>query len=285
MPCSHDSGDDNQRAVCHLAGCRRHRWMVGRAQLAALWRFHRSGTLPVHRRQTLLPPSFGNFSKEMEGLRISLLALFGWFTFRYPSDLQSLEPVPAGGRRGLAAGVVATVAQNRTAASSSASTCRCLYSWLGCSCSRLLIRWTHAHAGHAGTPALPRHCIPGLVSHAGMVGMAAGSAFLVGVAPASLLLLAIASLVFFIRPAYQPPPLISPDDIPLQHRLEPVVTDDRILSLGGVVTPETIDLASFSISPFTGRLWSRFLTMPACLSTSSVGITNRSGNSTPIRAV
>ena len=71
--------------------------------------------------------TLGNFAKEMEGLRISLLALFGWFNIPV-SDWVYLvwDPFLLVCGIGLAAGPVATATRpSGPQPISSLSTCRC----------------------------------------------------------------------------------------------------------------------------------------------------------------
>ncbi len=188
------------------------------------------------------PLSFGNFSKEMEGLRISLLALFGWFNIPVSAwiyKVWDLFLLAAG--VGLLLGLWRRLRRNpdRRQFFRQRLSMLVLLAWL-LLFTISLIRWTAMTPGTQGRLLFPAIAPLALFLMLGWSEWLPGRRFWLALPPASLLLLAIASLVFFIRPAYQPPPLITPDDIPLQHRLEPVVTDDRILLLGGAVTPETI---------------------------------------------
>lgn len=188
------------------------------------------------------PLNLDNFAKEMEGLRISLLALFGWFNIPVADWIYliwDLFLLAAGA--GLLLGLWRRLRDHsdRSQFFRQHLSMLVLLLWL-ILLTISLIRWTEMTPGTQGRLLFPAIAPLALFLMLGWAEWLPGRRFWPALPPAGLLLLTVSSLLFFIRPAYQHPPLITQDDIPAQHLLEPVVNDNRILLLGGAVTPATI---------------------------------------------
>ena len=188
------------------------------------------------------PLGFGNFGKEMEGLRISLLALFGWFNIpvaHWVYQIWDLFLLAAGA--GLLLGLWRRLRNHPHPGQffRQRLAMLALLAWLAL-LSISLIRWTMMTPGTQGRLLFPAIAAIAFFLMLGWREWLPGRRVWLALPPSGLLLLAISSLVFVIRPAYQPPPLITQDEIPAQHRLDPVISDGRIALLGGAVSPETI---------------------------------------------
>jgi len=186
--------------------------------------------------------SLENFGKEMEGLRISLLALFGWFNIPVAHWIYQIWDffLLATGA-GLLLGLWRRLRSHpdRSQFFRERLSILVLLAWLVL-LTLSLIRWTAMTSGTQGRLLFPAIAPLTFFLMLGWSEWLHGRRFWLALPPAGLLLLSISSLLFFIRPAYQPPPLITRDEIPAQQRLEPVITDDHIALLGGAVSPETI---------------------------------------------
>ena len=189
------------------------------------------------------PLSLSNFGKEMEGLRISLLALFGWFNIPVAEWIYLVwDLFLLAAAAGLLLGLWRRLRKNPDHRQFFRQhlSMLVLLTWLGL-LTISLIRWTAMTPGTQGRLLFPAIAPLAIFLMLGWSEWLPGRRFWLVLPPSGLLLLAVSSLLFFIRPAYQTPPLITADDIPVQHRLvESVVNDDRVLLLGEAVAPGTI---------------------------------------------
>ncbi len=175
---------------------------------------------------------------EFQGLRISLLGLFGWFNVPLPGWIYTLwDTFLALAGIGLLQGVWRR--RFRLRPWHSRAFFLLLVLWLGLLLLGL-IRWTTLTPGTQG-----RLLLPGLVSFSLLVMLGwrewvPGKDVWLALPPGALLLLSLYSLIWVIPAAYRYPRLISPEAIPASARREPIIYDGRIQLLGAEAHPRTL---------------------------------------------
>jgi len=175
---------------------------------------------------------------ELQGLRISLLALFGWFSIPLPDFIYKIwDAFLAISAIGFLQGVWRRrfhLAHER---------CHIflvlLALWLGLM-SVSLAMWTKTTFGTQGRLLFPAISSLAILIMLGWREWLPGRKWWLSIPPAVLLALSIYSASHVIPAAYRPPKIITVDDIPADARIQPVVFDERIALVGAKVQPETL---------------------------------------------
>ncbi|NOZ49841.1 MAG: hypothetical protein GXP37_07295 [Chloroflexi bacterium] len=187
--------------------------------------------------------TWDHLSTELQGLRVSFLAVFGWFNLLLPAAIYRLWDVflamSSGGwlvalwrrwRRGWRPGQL-TPRDGALWA---------LVLWIMVLFISLL-RWISLTPGAQGRLLFPALLAINLFLLLGWRALWPSRPLWMALPPAALLVLALISPFAIIRPAYQPPPTISPAAIPATARLaDPIEIDGRVRLLGVDVTPTTL---------------------------------------------
>ncbi len=175
---------------------------------------------------------------EFQGLRISLLGLFGWFNIPLPQwTYRAWDLFLAMTAIGFLQGVWRRRFHLRPLRRY--ALLMLLAGWLVI-IFLALIRWTTLTPGTQG-----RLIFPALASMAVLVMLGwrewlPGKRWWLALPPAALLLLSLYSAFWVIPSAYRYPDLISPEDIPPEARREPITFDGRIQLLGAWAQPLTV---------------------------------------------
>ncbi|HIQ12052.1 MAG TPA: DUF2142 domain-containing protein [Caldilineales bacterium] len=175
---------------------------------------------------------------EFQGLRISLLGLFGWFNIPLPEGVyQVWNGFLAVSAIGFLQGVWRRRFRLRPLRRHAFLIL--LAAWLGV-IFLALIRWTMLTPGTQG-----RLLFPALVSLSALVMLGwrewlPGKRWWLALPPTALLALALFSVAWTIPSAYRYPDLIPPEAIPPEARRAPITYDGRIQLLGAQVRPATV---------------------------------------------
>ena len=182
------------------------------------------------------PLTWHNLRSELQSLRVSYLATFGWFNIILPRWVYVLWDLFLAAS--LVGFIVGLAARRRTPLPISGPALTLLLTWVAVFLLSLL-RWTALTPGAQG-----RLLFPAIAAIAALL-MLGWSAWLprrpgwLAIPPLGLLTIAVLSLPLAILPAYRTPPLISPDDVPAAARIDPIVVDERFRLLGVETTPTT----------------------------------------------
>ena len=175
---------------------------------------------------------------EFQGLRISLLGLFGWFNIPLPDWIYRVwDTFLAVSAIGFLQGVWRRRFRLRPLRRHAFLIL--LAGWLGI-IFLALIRWTTLTPGTQG-----RLLFPALVSLAILIMLGwrewlPDRTWWLALPPTALLALALYSVIWVIPSAYRYPDLISPNDIPAEARHAPIIFDGRIQLLGAKAQPMTV---------------------------------------------
>ncbi len=181
-----------------------------------------------------------NLDAELEGLRASLVAVFGWFNLALPGWIYRVWD----------AFVVAALAglawwqwrRRRQAASTiqvRGGILVMLGLWAVLSILEVL-RWTSLTPGSQGRLLMPALAGANIILLFGWSRWWPERRMWWWGPPAGMLVLAAACLPLLIMPAYRKPPLIAEGQVPPGARTPPVIIDQRIRLVGAEVTPATV---------------------------------------------
>jgi len=175
---------------------------------------------------------------EFQGLRISLLGLFGWFNVPLPEVVYRLWDtflvisaigfLQAVWRRRLHLRPLRRYAFLIT-----------LALWLGLMLIAL-IRWTSLTPGTQGRLLFPAIASLGILLMLGWRAWQPDRTWWLAIPPILLLTTSIYSVGWVIPAAYRPPETIAPAAIPTTARRQPILFDGGIMLVGAEATPETV---------------------------------------------
>ncbi|NOZ71462.1 MAG: hypothetical protein GXP38_06035, partial [Chloroflexi bacterium] len=200
-----------------------------------------------------------NLSTELQGLRISFLAVFGWFNLLLPEAIYRVWDAFL-----LVSGVGLVLAAGRrwrrgwrpAKLSPRSLSFLALVLWVIVLFASLL-RWISMTPGAQARLLFPAIIAINLFLLLGWRALCPGRERWLLLPPAVLLILALISPFFVIRPAYQAPPTLSSQAIPAAARLpDPVDIDGRVRLLGASVHPTRL----YPAETFTLTLYWQALT-------------------------
>jgi len=178
------------------------------------------------------------FRTEFQGLRISMLGLFGWFNVPLPEMVyRAWDAFLAVSAIGFLQGVWRRRFNLRPLRRYAFLLLLAL--WLGVMLAAL-IRWTSITPGTQGRLLFPAIASLGVLSMLGWREWLPNSGWWLALPPAALLTISIYSVAWVIPAAYRPPTTIAPADIPMEARRPPIIFDGRIMLAGAQVSPETV---------------------------------------------
>jgi hypothetical protein len=179
-----------------------------------------------------------HFVTEFQGLRISILGLFGWFNIPLPEWLYQVWDAFLGvSAIGLLQGVWRRRFHLRPLRKYAFLILLAL--WLGVILAAL-IRWTTLTPGTQGRLLFPAVSSLSILLMIGWREWLPTRSWWLSIPPILLLITSIYSVGWVIPAAYRPPETITPDDIPMTARIEPVIFDGHIMLMGVAVQPETV---------------------------------------------
>jgi hypothetical protein len=179
-----------------------------------------------------------HFIPEFQGLRVSLLGLFGWFNIPLPEHIYQIwDAFLVVSAIGFLQGVWRRRFHLRPLRR------RAFLILLGLwllSILLALIIWTSKTPGTQARLIFPAIASLGILLMIGWREWLPTKAWWLSIPPALLLALSIYSVGWVLPAAYRPPQTISPDDIPMAARIEPRIFDGRIILMGASVDPATV---------------------------------------------
>ncbi len=175
---------------------------------------------------------------EFQGLRISLLGLFGWFNIPLPEWAYRVWDIfLAVSAIGFLQGVWRR--RFRLRPLRNYAFLILLAAWLGV-ILLALIRWTTLTPGTQGRLLFPALVSLSILLMLGWREWLPGKSWWLALPPTALLALSLFSIVWVIPAAYRYPDLISPDAVPPEARRAPITYDGRIQLVGALAEPTTV---------------------------------------------
>jgi len=187
----------------------------------------------IGRRQTPIHPR-----TEFQGLRISLLGLFGWFNVPLPGIVyQAWDAFLVISLLGFLQGVWRRRFHLRPLRRYAFLIT--LAVWLGL-ILLALIRWMSLTPAAQGRLLFPAIASLGILLMLGWREWLPTRAWWLSIPPILLLAVSIYGVAWTIPNAYRPPQTIAPDAVPAEARIEPILFDGRIMLTGVQVQPITV---------------------------------------------
>ena len=175
---------------------------------------------------------------EFQGLRISLLGLFGWFNAPLPeAAYRAWDAFLAVSAIGFIQGVWRRRFRLRPLRRYAFLIILAL--WL-LTLLLALIRWNSLTPAAQGRLLFPALVSLGVFVMLGWREWLPGRAWWLAIPPLLLLLTAIYGVAWTIPNAYRAPETISPDAVPAEARRAPIIFDGRIMLVGATVQPTTV---------------------------------------------
>ncbi len=187
----------------------------------------------IGRRQTPIHPR-----TEFQGLRISLLGLFGWFNVPLPrAAYQAWDAFLVISLLGFLQGVWRRRMRLRPLRRYAFLIILAL--WLGLIFIALM-RWMSLTPAAQGRLLLPAIVSLAILLTLGWREWLPRRAWWLALPPVLLLTLSIYGVVCTIPNAYRPPQTIAPDAIPAEARIDPIIFDGRLMLAGVQTQPQTV---------------------------------------------
>jgi len=187
----------------------------------------------IGRRQTPV-----HFRSEFQGLRISLLGLFGWFNTPLPEAVYRVwDAFLAISAIGFLRGVWRRRLHLRPLRRYAFLITLAL--WLGL-ILLALIRWNSLTPAAQGRLLFPALASFGILTMLGWREWLPGRAWWLVIPPGLLLLTSIYGVVWVIPNAYRPPETIAPEAVPAEARRAPIIFDGHIMLVGAAAQPITV---------------------------------------------
>ncbi len=179
-----------------------------------------------------------HFFSEFQGLRVSLLGLFGWFNIPLPEPFYRLwDAFLAISAIGFLQGVWRRRFYLRPLRRHAFLILLAL--WLGV-ILLALVRWTTMTPGTQGRLIFPAIASLAVLLMIGWREWLPTRSWWLSIPPLLLLATSIYSAGWLLPAAYRPPQTISADAIPMEARIEPRIFDGRIMLMGASVEPTTV---------------------------------------------